>query len=320
MWDWDASLPLVMTAASPTYARKSDATVKPLNVVLGVDTSEHVIAAARFMRDLLLPEGSVVTALALLGPRRSVNPIDLERMLDRVTEIMRFNKIAVKTDLVQGRPDEQLIRFAAGHAPDLIALGAGGLSTRLGVFLSGAPQRVVETALCPVLVAREHYIHLRRVLLVVDGSWESMRAVHYLARLPLDTEVVVTVMVVGPLDHEPGPETAVTQPWRLTGGPRLGLLSEFGARDVTLQTARAVLRYATEVLRAAGVAVEVVMPRGDVAAEASRFAAGNGVDLIVAGARSHGRVGRWLAGDDTRRLIHLAGCSVLVVKVKASNP
>jgi nucleotide-binding universal stress UspA family protein len=81
-------------------------------------------------------------------------------------------------ELLDGRPAEQIVNFARGHAVDLIVLsshGEGGLS---GWSLSSTAQKVVARAHCSVLIvpayaaegARLGEVRFRRILVPLDCS------------------------------------------------------------------------------------------------------------------------------------------------------
>jgi len=56
------------------------------------------------------------------------------------------------------------------------------------------------------------------------------------------------------------------------------------------------------------------MPRGDAATEILAYAKENRVDLIVCGSRGLSEITGWLLGSVSRKLVHYAGYSVLIVK------
>ncbi len=57
-----------------------------------------------------------------------------------------------------------------------------------------------------------------------------------------------------------------------------------------------------------------VLLRGDAATEIIEYVKTNQIDLIVSGSRGLSEVRGWLLGSVSRKLVHYAGCSVLVVK------
>ncbi len=292
----------------------SDAVARPLHVVLSVDPTPHTLAAARFVRDLLLPQGSLVTALAVDDPDRSVNLGATLKALDRVVSIMDYNHIEVMTSLMEGHEAELLLTFSRRLAADLLMVSANGLHNRFGIFLGGPAQRLVNAAHCPVLIARAPYVRLRHVLVVSDFTWTSLNAARYLAEMPLPPNTRYTVMYVQ--SHEDGALDLLGRTRYQNGaGARSGEPDVEVELRATEQCVSAVVpSYPTEVLRAAGRCVTSIVVQGDSVAEVIHYAQTHGVDLIVTGANAQGTAGSWFTGDATRRLVHNAYCSVLVVK------
>ncbi len=63
-----------------------------------------------------------------------------------------------------------------------------------------------------------------------------------------------------------------------------------------------------------GIETTSVLMRGDAATEIIEYANQNQIDLIVAGSRGLSQMRRLLLGSLSRKLVHYAGCSVLIVK------
>ena len=63
-----------------------------------------------------------------------------------------------------------------------------------------------------------------------------------------------------------------------------------------------------------GIEATSALVRGDAATEIIEYANQNQIDLIVAGSRGLSQMRRLLLGSLSRKLVHYAGCSVLIVK------
>jgi nucleotide-binding universal stress UspA family protein len=57
-----------------------------------------------------------------------------------------------------------------------------------------------------------------------------------------------------------------------------------------------------------------VLVRGDAATEIIKYIHEHEIDLVVCGSRGLSAVSGWLLGSVSRKLVHYAGCSVLIVK------
>jgi nucleotide-binding universal stress UspA family protein len=67
-------------------------------------------------------------------------------------------------------------------------------------------------------------------------------------------------------------------------------------------------------LQAEGIQATSVLLRGDAATEIIEYVKTHHIDLIVAGSRGLSQMKRLLLGSLSRKLVHYAGCSVLIVK------
>lgn len=289
----------------------------PRKVLLAVDGSEHAHAAATLLCDLPPAPGRQVTALAVLIPREASRYAFLESALEQTRLMLAEAGMEVETRLLTGYPAEILAEYAAEYAPDLIAMGAKGLRATLGILLGGVAQQIMEYAACPVLIVRAPYRGLRSVVLVTDGSPPSRKAVDYLARflLPEGTQVQV-LHVLPPL---PTPDL-ITRAWPFGSEvvppiptPEMEEMANRQAAEEERE-GKAILAETVEALKTGGVAANSTLLRGDAATEIIAYAKTHQVDLIVAGGRGLSRMRGWLLGSLSRKLVHYAPCSVLIVK------
>ncbi len=292
----------------------------PLNIMVAVDGSEHSRAAVTALRDLPLcesaPPGSSIAVLAVMIPRDASENRARELLLEETKAQLSDMCVPVSTELLVGYPSEVLAQYAESHHPDLIVLGAKGLRATLGILLGGVAQAMVEYTGCPVLVVRAPYRGWGRILLAVDGSLYGQRAMKYLADFPLPAGAEVQVVHVLP-------------PISIRGIYRYGPMGTPGvfqeaSPEVEEEAARmykeeegmgqTILTEAVETLHAAGKKASSTLLRGDAATEIIDQVKQNQVELIVAGSRGLNAMRGWLLGSVSRKLVHYAGCSVLVVK------
>jgi nucleotide-binding universal stress UspA family protein len=286
--------------------------------MLAVDGSEHSLAAAHLIRDLPLPPNSEVTALAVLTPRHTPGRAALLAALDEVHAILLSKEVDAKTGLLHGHPAEELTNFANEHRPDLMVVGAKGLRATLGILLGGVAQQVVEYAQWPVLVVRSPYAGLWRVLLVTDGSPHSQRAVDYLTQFPLPAGAEVRAMHVLPPLAQPD-LALMARP--MTGVEMIPPLSSHEAdlaaarqAEVEEREGQALLAQTIETLKSHDIGAARHLVRGDAATEIIEHVKSHEIDLVVAGSRGLSAIKGWWLGSVSRKLVHYAGCSVLIVK------
>lgn len=291
--------------------------IHEMNIILAVDGSEHSEAAARLLQDLPLPQESSITVVAVLVPRDASSHANLEQALADSRAILGEIKPVVKTELLTGYPAEQISEYAAEHVPDLIVLGAKGRRATLGILLGGVVQQIVEYVEDPVLVVRAPYTGIQRILLVTDGSDHSQRALRYLGHFPIPDLSEVHVMHVLP----PMPSPAlIARSWP-AGSESMAPIppyesEEMLAKQVEEEERQGVilLRESVNTLGDYGIEAKSVLLRGDAATEIIEYANQNQIGLIVAGSRGLSQMRRLLLGSLSRKLVHYAGCSVLIVK------
>jgi nucleotide-binding universal stress UspA family protein len=80
------------------------------------------------------------------------------------------------------------------------------------------------------------------------------------------------------------------------------------------QAGRALLESSSAVLSSAGLKVHTKMTRGDAATEILEFTRSQHINLIICGSRGLNPVSGWLLGSVSRKLVHYAPCSVLIIK------
>jgi nucleotide-binding universal stress UspA family protein len=132
------------------------------------------------------------------------------------------------------------------------------------------------------------------ILIAVDGSAVSQRALDRAATFLKEEAEVALVSVARPIYRDP-PYTGYADP-----------------KDEEEQ--RKVLFAARDVLDRAGIATTGLAPIGDPADEILKAAKQLEAELIVMGARSLGPVERLVLGSVSTKVMHESGCDVLIVK------
>ena len=141
---------------------------------------------------------------------------------------------------------------------------------------------------------------MKRIVVGVDGSEDSIRAVAFAGRLATETGAGLTVVYVR---HIP---TGYYGPPLEVESPEL----ERHYRHVERRVARRVV----EALMPLTVPWDLEVGKGNVADEVQRVAHERGADLIVVGTRGQGPIGRLLGGSVSTRVVHHADLPVLVVR------
>ena len=297
--------------------------VSPVQILLAYDGSRHAQAAVEMLNNLSLCPGSKITVMAVMPTQHITGHEVLLERLDQVKERLDTSGVEVVSELRAGNPAATINEFALWNEVNLTVIGAKGLRATLGILLGGVAQQVVEYSCCPVLVVREPFRELQRILLVTDGSDFSQQAIEYIRApagsrcplfpLPAHADVIVAHVLPPPISPD-----MMARSW--TVGPEVLLPVPPAELDIDAlekreaEEGQALLQRAVADLAAGGVRADSVLLRGDAATEIIQYVEEQDVDLIIAGSRGLSQVSGWLLGSVSRKLVHYAGCSVLVVK------
>jgi len=289
----------------------------PKNILVAVDGSDHAFAATELLGELPLSIESLITAISVLVPRHAQFSTPLESMLEQARKQLASSQARIQTEVIAGYPSEIINQYADEHQPDLTVVGAKGLRSTLGILLGGVAQQVVEYSCCPVLVVRAPYHGLHRILLVVDGSEYSQAAAKYLANFCLPKKYALHLMHVLPPIYQ---VDFVTQAWPtgmdITPPIPADNFEERLEEQAQADQARGeeLLQKTQHQLQKFGIEATTIIERGDAATQIINHAKEHEIDLIVAGSRGLSQIQSWLLGSLSRKLVHYAGCSVLIVK------
>lgn len=286
-----------------------------LNVLLADDGSQHAQVAVEWLQNFSLPEKSRILVFRAFHSGQIPWISDYERSLERTKSQLTAMGYRAETELKLGHAAELIIEIAESRKPDLIALGAKGLRSTAGILLGGVAQQVLEYAGCPVLIVRPPCHGFCNILLVTDGSRSGQSAARYLSRLHLPEGANVHVLHVLP----PLQPAVMMEPylgaWQTVYVPYPNL-QDMEAKDKKETAAgEALIAQTCSLLQRHGIESTPVLERGDAATQILDYAGENQVDLIVAGSRGLSQLRSLWMGSVSRKLVHYASCSVLIVKV-----
>jgi nucleotide-binding universal stress UspA family protein len=292
-----------------------------MRVLIATDGSTEATAAIDWLSRLPLTEAALRVMTVVTLPPSSIDIPTVRayyqvlldngaRVVAAGRDTLRARCPSVEGQVLQGEPREQIVEAARDWKADLLVVGARGLGGLAGALLGSVSTAVVRRAGCPVLVVKGRPGGLRRLVVAVDGSEDSMAAARFLAALPLPPGMGVRLVAV----IDPPPVVAPAEGLRravLTASEEL--LKE---RRVTLE---GILSRVSAELRTVAKEVECSVVVGRAAAEIVNAANEPGVDLVVVGARGVGQFRPWLLGSISERVLHHAECPVLVVPLPTTG-
>lgn len=142
---------------------------------------------------------------------------------------------------------------------------------------------------------------MRKIMVPVDGSENSFRAVHYAVSLARDESPAVVFLIT-------------VQPDPIVYGDAALYLDYAKLEQAEREHSRAILKPAAELLGKAGVRFEQEMRRGDAASVIVHRAEELGCDVIAMGTRGLGAFASLVLGSTAMKVVHLTKLPVTLIK------
>ncbi len=216
------------------------------------------------------------------------------KTLQDATQQLASLKLAGTVRKEQG-PVASTILKQAPKRDGLLVVGSQGLDALDRFMLGSVSTNLIHHATCPVLVVKSEAPPLRRMILAIDGSDASAKALKFvLTKFQSDqttskgrrVPIHVSVLHVLPVVMYPGLKEA----------------------------SKKLLEQSVQKLIKAGFTAEPLCYLGNPAEEIMKAASRQQADLIVMGAQGLGAIARFLIGSVSTRVVQHANGSVLVVR------
>lgn len=286
-------------------------------VVVATDGSPEADAAVRAAAAFPWPAGTRLQGVVAKRSRSTMGgPAHVKAAFDRA-----FTRIGVRTQSILARawPDAAVTVIDDGPADGILAqvrrvgaqavvLGSRGRTGATRLLLGSVSRQVVRSAPCAVLVVRAQPREFDRLVLGVDGSSESRRAVSFVTRLavPRGGQALV-VSIVQPA----GPPAGFLVPRSIRGLANRHV-ARLNARAI--RTARKQADAAVAELARAGWRARAMVRLGQPLAELANAVDEMGATLLVLGARGVGGIERLLLGSVAEGALDHARVSVLIAR------
>lgn len=274
-----------------------------MKLLVGFDDSEgawDAIALIRVLRGILDAEPVLVRVLdeedLLAEPYRALDPEHLEAPdpLESAREALAGPGVSTRS-YTGGSPGHVLHDLAEREDFESIVIGSPHRGALGRTFLGSVGEALLHGASRPLLVAPRGYAaqahrQPRVIAVAYDGTRESKLALERAEAIAAAAGARIRVLTVLP--------------------PPVPMPSAIGyAPPIEFEPARLIAEAIAAVHRVEAEGRELTGPPATALAEASA----EDVDLLVAGARGYGPLGRLFAGSVTSALIRRAPCPVLVV-------
>ncbi len=275
-----------------------------MRIVLATDGSKGARAAAGVLADLPL-EGDCSLEVVHVAAD-GTDPNSVSRLLNESLELLSHSTATLTSSVRHGHAVETLLNGLQQHPADLLVVGATGHSGVARLLLGSVAERLAMHAPCPVLVVRPDTGGLRRILVGVDGSKDSIRAARWIAALPLDPSAEIRILGMAPNHREIAAEHLMVMPPLVDHPTSLG--------DWQRVRLRAPLDALCAEIEASGRRCSVEIRSGDPGSGIVGTAEDEGCDLVVVGSKGLTGLDRFLLGSVSANVLRHAPCSVLVAR------
>lgn len=158
-----------MTRLSKATLASPDLVTEIRAIAVAIDGSSH---AQHALEEAIRLAGRLSASLTIVGvvPAHTVYSVQrraelvepreedvrlYQELLTRATETARKAGVAsVSKELLQGEPVEEILTFLGDRHPDLLVMGARGLSTARRLLLGSVSDGVAHHAHCSILIVR----------------------------------------------------------------------------------------------------------------------------------------------------------------------
>nr|WP_319398408.1 universal stress protein [uncultured Carboxylicivirga sp.] len=210
-----------------------DRSVVPPRILLPVDFSDYSKKAARVAMDWAAVLGAELTVLhTYFNPVLSTIPfsdtfayeMNLEELaieledkakkgmdemkvwLDQENKKLGDKKLVIKTELVKGVAEDEIISFSRGYMPLVIVMGTRGKDKKVADLIGSVTAEVVERAKVPVLAIPEGFEYkgidkLKNILYATDFMDGDFKAIKILEKIAKPLEMKVICAHVSPKEH-----------------------------------------------------------------------------------------------------------------------
>ena len=247
----------------------------------------------------------------MAGWKRSVRAALTRSLLSearRAQRALRRRWANAEVTVVDAPPVKAILAKARKRRVRGIVLGSRRLSGLQRLVRGSVGRTVVRRAPCAVLVVKGRPREIKRVLIGLDGSTRSRRAVAFVSRLQSPPGGLATLLAV----VEPVRSTSIS---RLPASIRAVVGGELAALETRRRrAARREVEAAARRLTRSGWTVRTEVRRGVPMTTLLRAVAAGQADVVVLGARGTGGVERWLLGSVAEGALARAPVPVLIAK------
>ncbi len=151
----DATAKVIGHASCPVLVAPRAARLWEKRILLAIDGSQYSEAAVGAAGHLARQAGLPVTVVSVTTASHSDSRRkEAEQAVAANVERLKSMGLEAEGRVVQGRPDEAIVKLAEDIGADLIVMGSHGRTGLSKILLGSVVERVIGQAACPVLVVK----------------------------------------------------------------------------------------------------------------------------------------------------------------------
>ena len=300
-----------------------------MNILLAVDNSPHSKIAVDVIASRSLPGGSTINVFCAVERREPVFAVmskeEANAFHNKALEIAqqftsnmagtlraKFPDCNVVNEAIFGDSKEVILERAEKWPADVVVVGSHGRHGLPRLFIGSVSQTILLYGPCTTLVARYQQAHQdipefdKNVLVAIDDSVHSKKALEWVMKLPWPDEASFTVMISLPPLVE-----------KYSDGIDGLYVSKYSSQRLERsKSAQVLLDDSVQLIESKLGAGRVIglLREGDPAEEILKVASAWPAGLIVMGCRSRGHMTRLFMGSVSQEVVLQAPCPVEVVK------
>ena len=290
------------------------ARLKEFRVLVASDGSSSATAAtvtaARFPWPAGTRASGVVAreATGFRSPLKDAFEKAARFVAENTTQALLSRWPAVRVRVAGGPPVTAIIQAAKRARTDVIVMGWRGHGAVRRLLVGSVSRAVVRSAPCSVLVVRGAVRNVRTIVVGVDGSEQSTRAVEFAARLQPPTGarmlLLTAVPLMGDLSHPLLPADI-----RRSAASGVAKINKGRVAD-----ARANLERLATIARAAGWQVDLAIKNAAPLSVLLAAVDESGADLLIVGATGATQLRQALLGSVAQGALDRSPVPVLIVR------
>ncbi len=292
------------------------ARVKEFRVLVASDGSLSATAATVTAKCFPWPAGTraygVVSREAAMNKESHALTDALELAVrstaETTTRALAGRWSGVRVRVADGPPSLAIIRAAKRARADVIVVGWRGHGVIRRLLAGSVSRDVVRAAPCSVLVVRRATRNVRNVVIGVDGSEQSARAVRFASRLQPPEGGRLLLVTAAPLMTDP------SNPLLPADIRRTAASGVAGINKRRVAEARAHLQRLAEGPRAAGWRVDISVTNAAPLRSLISAVTQAGADVLIVGATGASQLRRLLLGSVAQGALDRSPVPVLVVR------